>query len=97
MLKKMLVKLFKTGMKMIEDEKDVKTLENDELKKVVYNLVATVNQLISTSRENQEIMVDIATIQDEILNLMEQELDYQEEQEQTNIVPKPGKINGALN
>ena len=96
MLKKMLVKLFKTGMKMIEQD-DVKTAENDELKKVVYNLVANVNQLISISRENQEIMVDLATIQDEILNLMEQELDYQEEQEQTNIRPKTGKINGALN
>lgn len=96
MLKKMLVKLFKTGMKMIEQD-DVKTTENDELKKVVYNLVANVNQLISISRENQEIMVDLATIQDEILNLMEQELDYQEEQEQTNIMPKSGKINGALN
>jgi hypothetical protein len=96
MLKKMLVKLFKTGMKMIEQD-DVKTAENDELKKVVYNLVANVNQLISISRENQEIMVDLATIQDEILNLMEQELDYQEEQEQTNIMPKSGKINGALN
>jgi len=96
MLKKMLVKLFKTGMKMIEQD-DVKTAENDELKKVVYNLVANVNQLISISRENQEIMVDLATIQDEILNLMEQELDYQEEQEQTNIMPKTGKINGALN
>jgi hypothetical protein len=96
MLKKMLVKLFKTGMKMIEQD-DVRTAENDELKKVVYNLVANVNQLISISRENQEIMVDLATIQDEILNLMEQELDYQEEQEQTNIMPKSGKINGALN
>jgi hypothetical protein len=81
---------------MIEQD-DVKTTENDELKKVVYNLVANVNQLISISRENQEIMVDLATIQDEILNLMEQELDYQEEQEQTNIMPKSGKINGALN
>lgn len=94
MIKKMLVKLFKTGMKMIDDSKERQKI--DDLEKVVYNLTANVNQLISISRENQEVMVDIATIQDEILNLMEQELDYQEEQEQTNLLPKSGKI-GALN
>jgi len=94
MIKKMLVKLFKTGMKMIDDSTERQKI--DDLEKVVYNLTANVNQLISISRENQEVMVDIATIQDEILNLMEQELDYQEEQEQTNLLPKSGKI-GALN
>lgn len=94
MIKKMLVKLFKTGMKMIDDSTERQKI--DDLEKVVYNLTANVNQLISISRENQEVMVDIATIQDEILNLMEQELDYQEEVEQTNLLPKSGKI-GALN
>lgn len=70
------------------------TTEN--LERVVYNLAASVNQLITISRENQEIMVELATSQDEILNLMEHELDYQDQEEQTINVPKTGKI-GILN
>lgn len=95
----MLKKLIKRGMKMVGEElknevKDPAQTEN--LEKVIYNLTASVNQLITISRENQEIMVDLATSQDEILNLMESELDYQEQEKQTNNVPKAGKI-GMLN
>lgn len=98
MMKKMLKRMLERGMKMVDDtsRNTQPFTETKDLEKVVYNLVASVNQLISISRQNQEIMVELATAQDEILNLMEDELDYQEQEEQSNLMPKSGKI-GTLN
>lgn len=95
----MLKKLIKRGVKVVGEELKTEVLpapKTENLERVVYNLAASVNQLITVSRENQEIMVELATAQDEILNLMEHELDYQEQEEQTNKMPKAGKI-GILN
>ena len=95
----MLKKLIKHGVKMVGEELKTELSQGpktENLERVVYNLTASVNQLITISRENQEVMVDLATTQDEILNLMEHELDYQEQEEQTNKTPTSGKI-GILN
>lgn len=67
-----------------ENEKEVLTKLKEAnqrfefLERSVYHLSKSINDVIEVNKDNQEILVSIATTQDEILNVMNEELQLME-------------------
>lgn len=104
MIEKLLRKFAVFFEKVEETDKSAITKEIEDIKqnldfvnRSMYNLTNTINNLIEVNKEQQEILVMMATTQDEILNIMNDELQLQEAQEGEIVYHIDEKDPGALN